>query len=149
VLAGVETDVDVVVVALVDGFGYEQFRRDRDRYDLLSRLVERGRVTPLTSIYPSETAAAITTLHTASLPVEHGLLGWDLYVEEEDLLLETLPFRTKDGRDPAAVVGRELDIPTVSGMELPADIEDGTIVTLDAERGVLYKGTLGNVEEEN
>lgn len=100
VLDGVDADVDVVVVALVDGYGFEQFRRDHRNYPLLSALVDRGTVTPLTSIYPSETAAAITTTHTGLLPAQHGLLGWDQYVEEAGTVLQTLPFATRDG-DPA------------------------------------------------
>jgi hypothetical protein len=108
VFEGVETDVRNVVVLLVDGFGFGRFVDLTEDHPFLAGLADRGTVTPLTSIYPSETAAAITTLHTASQPVEHGLLGWDLYVEEEDLLFETLPFQTKDGRDPSAAAGREL-----------------------------------------
>ncbi|WP_181684730.1 pyruvate kinase [Halorhabdus salina] len=54
-----------------------------------------------------------------------------------------------DRRSHAAVVGRELDLPTVSHMAVPEDLEDGTTVTLDAERGVLYKGPLGTRADEN
>lgn len=39
----------------------------------------------------------------------------------------------------AAMVAREVGIPMISGAALPGDIEDGTQVTLDAERGVLYE----------
>ncbi|MFB6200988.1 MAG: pyruvate kinase [Halorhabdus sp.] len=48
-----------------------------------------------------------------------------------------------DRRGHAAVVGRELDIPTVSDVTIPDAVEDGATVTLDAERGVVYKGPLG------
>ncbi|MFB6154325.1 MAG: alkaline phosphatase family protein [Haloferacaceae archaeon] len=109
VFEGVETDVRNVVVVLVDGFGFGRFVDLRDDHPFLDALASRGTVTPLTSMYPSETAAAVTTLHTASLPVEHGLLGWNLYVEEADLVFQPLPFRTPDGRNPADVAGRELD----------------------------------------
>jgi pyruvate kinase len=37
-----------------------------------------------------------------------------------------------------AVKARELDIPMIAGATLPADVDDGIPVTLDAERGVLY-----------
>ncbi|CCQ33690.1 Pyruvate kinase protein [Halorhabdus tiamatea SARL4B] len=52
-----------------------------------------------------------------------------------------------DRRGHAVTVGRRLDIPTASHMTVPADIEDGATVTLDAERGVLYKGQLGTLDE--
>jgi len=40
----------------------------------------------------------------------------------------------------AAVVARELEIPMVGGVDL--DVSDGTVVTLDAERGVVYEGAV-------
>ena len=41
----------------------------------------------------------------------------------------------------AAIVARELDVPMVSGAELDPDaVPDGTVVTVDAERGVVYEG---------
>ncbi|MFB6173726.1 MAG: alkaline phosphatase family protein [Halobacteriales archaeon] len=100
VLQGIGTDVGRVLVVLVDGFGLGPWRRDRDEHPLLDRLTERGRVTPLTSVYPSETAAAITTFHTARLPARHGLIGWNLYEPTIDTTFESLPFRTKDGDEP-------------------------------------------------
>jgi pyruvate kinase len=39
-----------------------------------------------------------------------------------------------------AIVARELEIPMLSGAPLPAAIPDGTTVTLDAERGIVYEG---------
>ncbi|MEF8780997.1 MAG: pyruvate kinase, partial [Haloferacaceae archaeon] len=39
-----------------------------------------------------------------------------------------------------AVVARELGIPMVSGAPLPERVTDGTVLTLDAERGVVYEG---------
>jgi pyruvate kinase len=39
-----------------------------------------------------------------------------------------------------ALVAREQEIPMVSGAPLPDRIADGTVVTVDAERGVVYEG---------
>ncbi len=39
-----------------------------------------------------------------------------------------------------ALVARELDLPMVSGAPLPDTMADGSTVTLDAERGVVYEG---------
>jgi pyruvate kinase len=38
----------------------------------------------------------------------------------------------------AAIVARELDLPMISNASLPRDIDSGTVVTLDAERGIVY-----------
>ncbi len=39
-----------------------------------------------------------------------------------------------------AVVARELGVPMVSGADVPDDVADGTIVTVDGERGIVYDG---------
>ncbi|WP_135363295.1 pyruvate kinase [Halosimplex halophilum] len=38
----------------------------------------------------------------------------------------------------AAIVARELDVPMISNASLPREVESGTVVTLDAERGIVY-----------
>ncbi|MFC7046259.1 alkaline phosphatase family protein [Halobacteriaceae archaeon GCM10025711] len=97
VFEGVPTDVDNVVVVLVDGFGWEHWKRDQGDHRFLADLAAAGTVTPLTTIYPSETAAAITTMHTGRQPVEHGVLGWYQYYPDLDAVLRPLPFTTLDG----------------------------------------------------
>jgi len=42
----------------------------------------------------------------------------------------------------AAIVARELDIPMITNASLSDDIEDGSVVTLDAERGIVYDGAI-------
>jgi hypothetical protein len=97
VFEGVDTAVDHVVLLVIDGLGWDQFRRDRAEAPFLDRLVERGTVSPLTSIYPSETAAAITSVNTGVTPIEHGLLGWHAYLSEVNESVYTLPFETRAG----------------------------------------------------
>jgi len=101
-LADVGDDgVENVLVVLVDGFGFRQWRRERDHHGLLDRLSSAARITPLTSIYPSETAAAMETFHTGALPAEHGVVGWNVYEPTTDEAFEALPFLNKDGERPA------------------------------------------------
>ncbi|MXR41678.1 alkaline phosphatase family protein [Halobaculum sp. WSA2] len=95
-----DTDYDRVCHVLVDGFGFEQWRREvaaGRAPDWVADLAETARVTPLTSVYPSETAAAITTVHTGLTPAEHGVIGWDMYLPEVDRVIQTLPFTSKSG----------------------------------------------------
>ncbi len=86
---------DNVVVVLVDGLGWDRFAALRTQMSLLDRLTAAGATETLTSVYPSETAAAITSLHTGRTPAEHGLLGWDLRLPAVDRTVQTLPFRTR------------------------------------------------------
>jgi hypothetical protein len=152
---GGAADVDVVVVALVDGYGLEQYRRDRQDYPMLDRLAEAGTVTPLTSIYPSETAAAITTTHTGSLPARHGVLGWDQYVEAVDSVLQTLPFATPDGEPAGDVhgVGPEVLLEGTSLYEnLPGDVDVSAVVPdgqLDSAYSTVAQAGLEGEEYED
>ena len=96
VFEGVSTEVDHVVLAFVDGFGWNHFQRAREDHPFLMRLAERATVTPLTAGYPSATAAAVSTIHTSRQPVEHGILGWNTYVEELGGYVQALPFADHD-----------------------------------------------------
>ena len=89
--------VERVVVLVVDGFGWDQWRRDAADHAFLRRLADRGAVVPLTSTYPSETAACMTTFHVGAVPARHGLLGWDVYVPALDRVVQPMPFTTTDG----------------------------------------------------
>lgn len=102
VLANVNTDgVENVVFLLVDGLGYDQWCRAEDtdylETTLLDRFSEDGTVTPLTSCFPSETAAAIPTVHTGQHAADHGQLGWWQYVAEIGARVQTLPYITGEG----------------------------------------------------
>lgn len=95
VLEGLEETYDRVLVVLVDGFGLEFW--NRHDHPLLERLESRATITPLTSIYPSETAAALTTFHTGRLPVDHGVLGWDVYDPVDDASYEAFSTQVRAG----------------------------------------------------
>lgn len=79
--------VDQVVVVLVDALSLHRFQ------DWLaaqpgppSALLEDGMLTTLTSVVPSTTSAALTTLWTGRSPAEHGILGYELFLKEFGLI---------------------------------------------------------------
>jgi len=122
VFEGVETDVERVVLVLVDGYGLGSWKRDRTDHDLLATFTERGTVTPLTSTYPSETAAAITTLETARLPGEHGRIGWNVYEPATDWSVVGLSGEIKaDGR-----ADDEGETEDGDGMEIASEVAGDT-----------------------
>lgn len=102
VFEGVDTDAERVVLVLIDGYGLDSFQRDRADHDLLGALADRGTVTPLTSTFPSETAAAITTLETGQYPCEHGRVGWNTYEPETDRSFVSLSGEIKAGSEAGA-----------------------------------------------
>lgn len=98
ILEGQLDGVERVVLLLLDGFGYDQFLR-RISLDFFSNLLRKGVVSPLTTVFPSTTAAAVTSINTGLTPQEHGLPEWYTYFREIEMALMTLPFRPMDPRD--------------------------------------------------
>lgn len=90
-----------LVLLLIDALGYRQLLRFLDRHprSLFGRLSERGRFAPLTSVFPSTTAAALATLHTGRTPAEHGILGYRLFLREFGLIANMI--RLSPVGDPA------------------------------------------------
>lgn len=82
-----------IIFFLVDGLGYEMFTQYSEDLPFFRKLTENGEVYPLTSVFPSTTSAALTAFHTGLTPQEHGLPEWNVYFEEFDSIIETLPFR--------------------------------------------------------
>lgn len=84
---------------MIDGFGYHQWLRHAPQYPFFNRVLERGTLMPITSLFPSTTAASVTTINSDLTPQEHGLIEWYLYLEELDEVIYTLPFTTLDAKD--------------------------------------------------
>ena len=84
-------DFEKVVLFLVDGFGYSEFLKHRN-VGLLKRIVKKGVVVPITTVFPSSTAPALTTLATGLTPQQHGLIEWFMYMKELDQIIKTLSF---------------------------------------------------------
>lgn len=86
-----------VILLVLDGVGMAQ----------LDQLPEDGFLrrhlsATLTSVFPSTTAAAITTFMTARAPAAHGLTGWHVRFSEAGLdgrTLAILPVAPRDGGD--------------------------------------------------
>ena len=100
-LGGTETtDVDNVVLMLFDGLGYRELLRQGGS-GFFGSLSRRGSVRPITTIFPSTTAAALTSVSTGLTPQEHGLPEWFVYMDELDSVIVTLPFTRvgEPGRD--------------------------------------------------
>jgi predicted AlkP superfamily pyrophosphatase or phosphodiesterase len=86
-----------VVVLLIDGFGWHQWLQYAEHYDFFTRVTARGTVAPITTVFPSTTAAALTTIHSGLTPQEHGLPEWWIYFDELDTIAASLPFTPLGG----------------------------------------------------
>ena len=82
------------MLLVVDGLGYQQVQNLSSSLLLNASLCDR-----LTSVFPSTTASAITSLLTASAPQQHALVGWHTHFSEVDDVLAPLPFISRRNRN--------------------------------------------------
>jgi len=81
-----------VVLLVIDGLGHEHLIRAD-----AGNALRRGLRARMTSVFPSTTAAAITTFLTATAPQQHGLTGWFTYFRELGSVVAVLPFCARHG----------------------------------------------------
>ena len=89
-----------VVLLLLDGLGYREWRK-HEADGFIGTLSRKGDVRPISTVFPSTTAAALTTISTGLTPQEHGLPEWYVYMKEIGDVIVTLPFARagEQGRD--------------------------------------------------
>jgi Type I phosphodiesterase / nucleotide pyrophosphatase len=78
------SDLRRVILVLVDALSLHRLQRwmsDRTA-SVWSHLADQGRLAALTSITPSTTSAALTSLWTGKSPAEHGIVGYELWLKE-------------------------------------------------------------------
>lgn len=75
-----------LLLLVIDGMGEALLQQAGQGTQLLAH-----RVGTLTSVFPSTTAAAVTTLLTGFAPAQHGLTGWHMHFTEAGSVLAVLP----------------------------------------------------------
>ena len=98
-LPGCVAGARAVVLLVLDGFGWRAIDAARARLPVLDSL-EGG---PITTVVPSTTAAALTSIASGMAPARHGMVGYRMLVGGQ--VLDTLRWKVPDGRppDPATV----------------------------------------------
>jgi predicted AlkP superfamily pyrophosphatase or phosphodiesterase len=73
-----------VILLVLDGLGFGAFQRYQADPGMpaWNSLQSRAVFAPLTSVSPSTTAAALTSLWTGVLPAAHGIIGYELWLKE-------------------------------------------------------------------
>lgn len=82
---------DVVVLFLVDAFGWRFFERFQDEA-FIQRIAKHGKIEKLTSQFPSTTAAHLTTIHTGWNVGQSGVHEWNYYEPQLDAIIAPLLF---------------------------------------------------------
>ena len=92
VLGGEERQEEIVIVFLVDGFGWKFFEKFEKEYPFLARYGDRGVVSKITSQFPSTTAAHVTTMNTGLEVGQTGIYEWFYYEPLVDCMISPLTF---------------------------------------------------------
>jgi len=118
-----------VVLVDADGFGWSVAERHAD-HPFLRRVAAEGRLSQLTSQFPSTTSAHMTTLHTGVPVGESGIYEWFQYEPALDRLIAPLLFSYAgddrretlrgSGLDPAALYPRETIYERLAAAEVAA-----------------------------
>ena len=109
-----------VLLLVVDGLGCAQIKALSPE-----GVLARAQRSTLSSVFPSTTATAVTSLLTGLFPIEHGLTGWHMYFRELGTILAVLPGKPRYGGVPWGAsgvdVGRLLGLtPFVDRIAVPS-----------------------------
>jgi predicted AlkP superfamily pyrophosphatase or phosphodiesterase len=83
-----EDEYEHVILLLVDGLTLSLFKEFLDNLTTIETnnkwgpILAKSTFCPLTSIVPSTTSAALTTLWTGEQPIKHGIIGYELFLKE-------------------------------------------------------------------
>jgi hypothetical protein len=94
VLGDLGQGVKRVVLLVMDGLGWLQLRGVMARHAglIFHRLADAGRLRPITSTFLSTTNSVLSTIWTGRPPLAHGLLGFELYLREWMMAVESIGF---------------------------------------------------------
>jgi Type I phosphodiesterase / nucleotide pyrophosphatase len=88
-----------IVVVFVDSFGWEFWQAHGTRFRATQRVMEQGTLTPVSALFPSTTAASVSTMNLGVLPARHALYEWNIYIPAFGEVIQSLAF-TPLGRHP-------------------------------------------------
>ena len=96
-----------VVLLLIDSLGWPIFQRELAAFeDLLPQAAIQDKIT---SVFPSTTVAALSSLWTGYAPAQHGLLGLRLFFPDQAVLGQMLNFSPNFGGRPGLLEEKGVD----------------------------------------
>jgi hypothetical protein len=141
-------DADRVVLLVIDGLGWNQLQARRHLAPTLAALAGG----PITTVAPSTTATALTSISTGLPPGEHGVMGYRIAVDGE--VLNVLRWTTSQGDARRRIVPTDLQTSAAFGGQRPPVITRAefassgfTLAHLDQVRFTGYR-TLGTLTAE-
>jgi predicted AlkP superfamily pyrophosphatase or phosphodiesterase len=106
-------DADQTIVLVLDGLGWHQFR---DRLSLMPTLAAMDGQ-PITTVAPSTTATALTSITTGLPPGEHGVMGYRMAIGRD--VLNVLRWTTHRGDARQSIPPRSINANDPFGSQRP------------------------------
>ncbi len=143
-----------IIVVLIDALSLERFRSWMEEPSLgLKSFWQDGSLFQITSVVPSTTSTALTTLWTGRSPAEHGILGYELFLKEYGLIANMIT------HSPASFEGRsgmlhyagfepeaELPVPTLGPHLANAGVETFSFLSRAIHNSGLSRMHYANVD---
>ncbi len=130
VLGGVLKGAQKLVITLVDALGFLTLTQamESGRVPGFQALAERGRFVPLTSVFPSTTAAALSSFHTGLPPAGHGVVGYRMYLPDRGYVANMIRLSPEVDERPGRMLRNSgdaralLGVPTVHSLLTAAGV---------------------------
>lgn len=92
ILLALPKDLRCVILVLMDALALHRLQRwmEDGAVSIWRMLAEDGILVPLTSITPSTTSAALTSLWTGQSAAVHGILGYEMWLKEYGVVANTI-----------------------------------------------------------
>jgi predicted AlkP superfamily pyrophosphatase or phosphodiesterase len=97
-----------VIFLMVDGLSLGRLQRwmESDRSSPWRELAREGVLAPLTSVTPSTTCTAMTSLWTGRSPAEHGIVGYELLLKEYGVVANMVLHKPMSFKDDTGSLSR-------------------------------------------
>ncbi|MBS0616072.1 MAG: alkaline phosphatase family protein [Verrucomicrobia bacterium] len=146
---------DLVVLILIDAFGWKFFEKYRDKYPFLSRFLTEGIASKITSQFPSTTAAHITTLATGLEVGQSGVFEWFYYEPILDTVIAPLLFSHAGEKNPDTLCKEDIDpkeifaLPSVfKQMDVPSFVFHPQTIASSAYSKTFFQGTIPTAHKQ-
>jgi hypothetical protein len=101
--------IERVFLIIMDGFGYNRLLTHiKSHNGALSELVEKGILQSLTSPFPATTSTSLASIFTGMPPVEHGIVGYQMFSREYGCVVNALDMKPVYGYSSEVEIARDL-----------------------------------------
>ena len=86
--------VKKVMLVIFDGLGYNRLLHHISSHNgTFSEIAEKGVLKPLTTVFPSTTSTALTSLFSGLSPAQHQVIGYHMFSKKYGLIYNTLDMK--------------------------------------------------------